>query len=118
MSSSRADLKGMIAAAVQGAGEAQAACAIVTSGLDVIDQAIEKMTEQQQVAAAMTITAIGADSDGAPAEAQAMLVAASRLGELIIELREGASVLRMRTEGAHRVAGRIASNGTAYSARI
>jgi uncharacterized membrane protein YqiK len=118
VSSSRADLKGILASAVQAAGEAQAACSIVTNGLDIIDRAIESLAEQQQVAAAMTIAAIGADSEGAPSEAQQMLTASSRLGELIIDLREGAALLRMRSESAHRIAGHIAANGTAYSGRI
>lgn len=113
--SSRDELLGMLNVAIEAASSCQEASAMLTNAMDAVDIAIERLAEQQQIGAAMTVAAIGGAEVGqVPEQAQRMLSSFSRLGELLIEQREVATLLRDRNEGCYRIAGRAVKAGEAY----
>jgi hypothetical protein len=116
---SRDELVAMVSAAIDAAGTAQESAAILTNAVDDAERAIERLAEQQQIGAAMTVAGIGgADVGSVPQPAQDMLSSFSRLGELIIELRGQVNLARSRNEGVFRVAGRAADAGQTYIRQI
>lgn len=114
MNSSRAETKAMLAAAAQAGTEIQSGVTVVTEELDMIDAALAGIADNQQIAGAMMVAAIGTDGD-APEEAVSALGSASRVGELLNEMRDAVALLRMKSEGMDRVAGRIHRGATEYS---
>jgi hypothetical protein len=115
--SSRADLKGMIAAAVQAGGELQEAAATVTEHLEKAAALIEVMAEKQQIAAAMMVGAVGSDT-AAPVAATEAVQGYSRCGEVLIDLRGSLALAVDRNTGAGNSARLAGLKALEYAARV
>lgn len=116
--SSRADLRAMIAVAVQAGAELQEAAARVTYHLEKAAAAVETMAARQQTAAAMMVAAVGSDEAGAPAEAVQAVQAFSRVGGVLIELRSGLATATDRNAGAANTARLGTLKANEYANRV
>lgn len=111
----RSGLKGMLALIAAEAGLAQEQAAMITENLETSLGLIENMAAHQQAAGALAITAVGSDGD-LPESARNMIELASRLGEIVNDLR---GVVQSATElnnSASRTAGRVAREANDYAA--
>jgi hypothetical protein len=110
----RSDLKGMLALIAAEAGLAQETAAMITEHLEATLGLIEKMAAHQQSAGALAIAAVGSDND-LPESAQNMVEAASRLGEIINDLRAATQNASDFNSSASRTAGRVAREANNYA---
>lgn len=113
----RGELRGSLSLAIEAAGEVNSICSEITLKLEEITAAMARLSEHQQIAAAMTINAID-DPDDAPEPARQMVVAASRLGELTREQHAAVHLLSERNDGTYRISRQMIDKGHEYQAHI
>lgn len=116
--SDRSGLKGILAMVAQSSGEAQEACAKITNHLEAVTGLVEVVTTKHQAAAALAVAGVGDDDGTLPDPAHNMLAAASRLGQIINDLRNALSTAQARNDAAFRSSGRVASEAQAYARMI
>lgn len=111
----RSGLKGMLALIASEAGLAQEQAAMITENLESALGLIEAMASHQQSAGALAVAAVGSDSD-LPESARNMVESASRLGEVITDLRATVQNATEFNNSASRTAGRMATEANKYAA--
>jgi hypothetical protein len=113
----RAQLISLTNLAIEGFGQQQESCALLTAQLDAFAAIRRALAEKQAATHSLALAAVGSRSD-VPQPAAEMIGASASIGSALDHIETAEAALRQYVDGAYASAAAAASNGQQYMAII
>ena len=113
----RSQLRSLTALAIEGFGQEQEHCSVITAAIEAVEETLESLRDKQEATHQLAIAAVGGGGD-VPQPAAQMIGASASVLDTVNEIRGELSLIKSRVDDAHHQAGAAATNGTDYLAVI